>query len=112
MHECGCGDAMCLMSLALLAARIFTAAAQRTMGFVVAIGQVILLKFYQYVVDPATPGSWPIRFWTWLANGPLKEMMLDFFAASGNFTRRLVDVRANSKFSSPMAGPEDVVSVS
>ena len=38
--------------------------------------------------------------------------MLEFFSASGDFTRRLTDIRANAKFSSPMAGPEDYFSVS
>jgi hypothetical protein len=38
--------------------------------------------------------------------------MLQFFADSTNFTRRLTDVRANAKFSSPYATPEDVSSVS
>lgn len=38
--------------------------------------------------------------------------MLEFFSVSGDFTRRLTDIRANSKFSSPMAGPEDYFSVS
>jgi hypothetical protein len=36
--------------------------------------------------------------------------MLQFFADSTNFTRRLTDVRANAKFSSPYATPEDVSS--
>ena len=38
--------------------------------------------------------------------------MLEFFSVSGDFTRRLTDIRANAKFSSPMAGPEDYFSVS
>ena len=38
--------------------------------------------------------------------------MLEFFATSGDFTRRLTSVRANPKFSSPLAGPEDFYSVS
>ena len=37
--------------------------------------------------------------------------LLEFFAVSGDFTRRLTSVRANSKFSFPLAGPEDVFSV-
>ena len=38
--------------------------------------------------------------------------MLDFFATSGDFTRRLTSVKANRKFSSPLSGPEDYYSVS
>ena len=37
--------------------------------------------------------------------------MLEFYATSGDFTRRLTDIRANSKFSSPLSGPEDLFSV-
>lgn len=33
--------------------------------------------------------------------------MLEFYAASGDFTRRLTSVKANGKFSSLKAGPED-----
>jgi hypothetical protein len=38
-------------------------------------------------------------------------MLLEFYAASGDFTRRLTSVRANAKFSAPDAGPEDYFSV-
>lgn len=48
----------------------------------------------------------------YFATGPLKQMMLEFYAASGDFTRRLTSVRANSKFSAPFAGPEDYFTVS
>lgn len=41
-----------------------------------------------------------------------RQLLLEFFAASGDFTRRLTSVKANSKFSSPFAGPEDYFSVS
>ena len=37
--------------------------------------------------------------------------MLEFYATSGDFTRRLTDIRANAKFSSPLSGPEDLFSV-
>jgi len=38
-------------------------------------------------------------------------MLLEFYAASGDFTRRLTSVKANAKFSSPTAGPDDMFSV-
>ena len=38
-------------------------------------------------------------------------MLLEFYAASGDFTRRLTSVKANAKFSSPFAGPDDYFSV-
>ncbi len=40
-----------------------------------------------------------------------RQMLLEFYAASGDFTRRLTSVRANAKFSAPDAGPEDYFSV-
>lgn len=41
-----------------------------------------------------------------------RESMMEFFATSGDFTRRLTSIKANPKFSSPLAGPEDYYSVS
>ncbi len=41
-----------------------------------------------------------------------RDNMLEFFATSGDFTRRLTSVKANPKFSSPLSGPEDYYSVS
>lgn len=38
-------------------------------------------------------------------------MLLEFYAASGDFTRRLTSVKANGKFSHPDAGPDDYYSV-
>ena len=31
-----------------------------------------ILKFYQYVVDPAPPDSWPTKVFVRLAKGPLR----------------------------------------
>lgn len=46
------------------------------------------------------------------AYSPLcREMLLEFYAASGDFTRRLTSVKANAKFSSPTAGPDDYFTV-
>uniref|UniRef100_A0A1D2A580 galactinol--sucrose galactosyltransferase n=1 Tax=Auxenochlorella protothecoides TaxID=3075 RepID=A0A1D2A580_AUXPR len=70
----------------------------------------LLIMFYQNVVDPAPTGSWPARLWTWAALRSLREPLVQFMADSTNFTRRLTSVRANSKFSSPRARPEDVSS--
>lgn len=41
-----------------------------------------------------------------------RMIILEFLATSGDFTRRLTAIEANSKFSSPFAGPEDYFSVS
>eukprot|EP00887_Chlorella_sp_A99_P005608 scaffold1.g5608.t1 len=75
---------------------------------VVGAFQALVVLFYQWVVDPADYGTWPVRLFAYLANGPLRGPMLQFFADSTNFTRRLTDVRANAKFSSPYATAEDV----
>ena len=36
-----------------------------------------------------------------------RQNLLEFYAASGDFTRRLTSVKANGKFSSLKAGPQD-----
>ena len=40
-------------------------------------------------------------------SGPLRPLLLSFFANASDFTRRLTSVRANGKFSHPDAGPDD-----
>lgn len=67
--------------------------------------QVLFLFFYQSVVDPAGPYTWPVDLFKKLARGPFKGGMLSFFRASGDFTKRLISVKANGKFSTPRAGP-------
>jgi raffinose synthase len=52
-------------------------------------------------VDPAGPHTWPVRAFRTLASGPFRTNMLGFFKVSGDFTKRLVSVKANGKFSSP-----------
>jgi raffinose synthase len=83
---------------------------QRLAGLSMGLLEVGLLKFYQWVVDTAPPESWSVRTFTYLATGPFREMLLEFYAASGDFTRRLTSIKANSKFSSPAAGPDDLYS--
>ena len=41
-----------------------------------------------------------------------RGLLLEFLATSGDFTRRLTGIEANSKFSTPFAGPEEYFSVS
>lgn len=86
---------------------LISALTQRLVGGVVGLLEAALIKFYQYVVDPADPDTWPIRFFTWAATGPIKSNLLEFYASSGDFTRRLTSVKANGKFSSPSAGAQD-----
>jgi hypothetical protein len=50
----------------------------------------------------------PVRAFRYLTTGPLRQQMLSFYAVSTAFTRRLTDVRANSKFWSPEGTPEDI----
>jgi len=52
--------------------RLVSAVAQRFGGLLFGLLEMTLVKFYQYVVDPAPPGSWPVRLFARLARGPLK----------------------------------------
>jgi len=89
---------------------LIVAIIQRAAGLAMGALEVSLLKFYQWVVDTAPAESWPVRLFTYLATGPFREMLLEFYAASGDFTRRLTSVKANGKFSHPDAGPDDYYS--
>ncbi|CAL8470414.1 g9956 [Coccomyxa elongata] len=86
------------------------AVVNRVGGLAFGLLELLFVKFYQYIVDPAPADSWPFRLFLWLATGPFKQSMLEFYATSGDFTRRLTSIKANSKFSSPLAGPEDYYS--
>jgi raffinose synthase len=68
--------------------------------------QVIFLFVYQFIVDPAGPNTWPVYGFRWLARGPFKSGMLGFFKVSGDFTKRIISVKANGKFSRPNATME------
>jgi len=88
--------------------RASLAVIQYVTGLIVGAFQAVFIIFYQWVVDPAADGTWPVKFFTYLVTGPLRNPMLQFYADQTNFTRRLVDVRANSKFHGPEATPESV----
>jgi hypothetical protein len=75
-------------------------------GVVVGAFQALVLLFYQWVVDPAADGEWPVRLFAAAASGPLRQQVLRFYGDQTNFTRRLVSVRANAKFAAPDAGPD------
>lgn len=47
-----------------------------------------------------------------LVIGCCRSQLLEFYASSGDFTRRLTSVKANGKFSSPSAGAQDYWTVS
>eukprot|EP00798_Chlamydomonas_sp_ICE-L_P012937 gene12937-5975_t len=64
------------------------------------------ILLYQKVVEPAGPNSWAVWFFTKAAEGPIRDFLVDFYSTSSDFTRRLSSVKANSKFSTPEAGPE------
>eukprot|EP00193_Tetraselmis_chui_P000478 CAMPEP_0177763786 /NCGR_PEP_ID=MMETSP0491_2-20121128/7051_1 /TAXON_ID=63592 /ORGANISM="Tetraselmis chuii, Strain PLY429" /LENGTH=1004 /DNA_ID=CAMNT_0019279905 /DNA_START=153 /DNA_END=3167 /DNA_ORIENTATION=- len=76
------------------------------LGWALGLGEAAFIKFYQRFIDPAPPGSRPVKFFTWVANGPLRMPMLQFYMATGDFTKRLTDVTANSKFATPLSGPK------
>ena len=88
--------------------RASLAVVQYVTGLIMGAFQAVFIIFYQWVVDPAADDTWPVKFFTYLVTGPLRNPMLQFYADQTNFTRRLVDVRANSKFHSPDATPESV----
>jgi raffinose synthase len=77
-------------------------------GLVAGTFQALVILFYQWVVDPAADGTWPVRFFTYLAEGPLRAQLLQFYADQTNFTRRLTSVRANAKFHAADATPDAV----
>lgn len=83
--------------------RASQAIGQYILGLVVGGFQALILIFYQWVVDPAAYGTWPVSLFAYLTAGPLRKPMLQFYADQTNFTRRLVDVKANAKFHSPDA---------
>ena len=68
--------------------------------------QGLVVFWYTYFVDVAPPHSWQVRLFAYLAMGPGRNAMLQLFADSGNFSRRLLSVKANGKFSGPEATPE------
>ena len=69
---CSCVAVMLLFGKAGELYRLVSAVTQRLAGGIIGLLEAVLLKFYQYVVDPADPGTWPIRFFTWAATGPIK----------------------------------------
>ena len=46
---------------------------QKLAGWVVGLGTSAFLIFYQWVVEPAAPGSWPVRFFAAAAQGAWLE---------------------------------------
>ena len=57
------------------------------------------------------PASWAARALMQALPGACRQVIKEFLAASGDFTRRLTSIEVNSKFSSPLAGPEEYFSV-
>ena len=96
------------VGLAAIGAVFFLAAAlQRAVGASLGGAEAAGAKLYAAVVEPAPADSWQVRAFAAAARGPLRPVLLEFYAAASDFTRRLTDVRANAKFSRPGATPED-----
>ena len=96
------------VGLAAISAVFFLAKAlQRAVGASLGGAEAAGAKLYAAVVEPAPADSWQVRAFAAAARGPLRPVLLEFYAAASDFTRRLTDVRANSKFSRPGATPED-----
>ena len=83
------------------------AAVQALVGGVVGCFEALVLQLYQGIVDQAEYRSLAHGAFSSLTNGVLREPMLRFFANASDFSRRLVSVEANGKFSGVDAGPED-----
>lgn len=79
---------------------------QKVAGWAIGAGTALFLIFYQWVIEPSPPNSLANRWFANAAKGFLRHGMLSFYAAASDFTRRLVSVRANGKFSAPDAGPD------
>jgi raffinose synthase len=82
-----------------LVKRRWTDGIDTVLGFVMGKLQTLFVYYYENIVDPAPHGSWMYRIFEKLAHGPLRHPILDFIADQTNFSRRITDVRANSKFS-------------
>ena len=89
------------------AAWVVAAGVQRAVGAALGAAEAAAARAYLAIVDQAPASSWRVRAFQALATGPLRPFMLEFYAASGDFTRRLTSVRANSKFSAPHARADD-----
>ncbi|KAJ9514794.1 hypothetical protein QJQ45_028464, partial [Haematococcus lacustris] len=87
-------------------ALLFARLGQKVAGWLVGLGTAAFLIAYQWVVEPSAGGSAAVRGFAALAQGVLRPAMLGFYAGASDFTRRLISVRANAKFSSPDAGPD------
>ncbi len=70
---------------------------QKATGWFVGLGTAAYVLFYQWVIEPAPPGSLPVRWFSQMASGPLRPLLLNFFANASDFTRRLTSVRANGE---------------
>ena len=79
--------------------RRWTDGIDTVLGFLMGKLQTLFVYYYDNVVDPASHGSWMYRLFAKLAHGPLRHPILDFIADQTNFSRRITDVQANSKFS-------------
>jgi hypothetical protein len=88
--------------------RLTGVAAQYVGGLMVGAFQALILLFYIWLVDKADYGTWPVSVFDYLTKGVLKKAILQFYADSTIFTRRLIDIKANSKFSSPDATATDI----
>ena len=79
--------------------RRWTDGIDTVLGFLMGKIQTLFVYYYDNVVDPASHGSWMYHLFAKLAHGPLRHLILDFIADQTNFSRRLTNVQANSKFS-------------
>ena len=55
-------------------------------------------SFYTECVEKGDPRSPAVALWTWVAQGPLRKRLVEFFDEQTDFSKRLTSVVANRKF--------------
>lgn len=61
--------------------------------------------WYETTVCRSPEGSFPVRFWAWLASGPLRATLQQYFDSKTDFARQLASFRPNAKFELPPGAP-------
>ncbi|KAL4457682.1 hypothetical protein ABPG75_012547 [Micractinium tetrahymenae] len=82
-------------------------AARRSVGNLAARLQAAFFDYCRQLLEATPANHWRMRLFSALATSRVvRPALLSFYAAASDHTRRLVSVRANTKFSSPSAGPQ------
>jgi raffinose synthase len=77
-------------------------------AFVASSCRVLVPKlevWYATTVCRSPEGSFPVRVWAWLARGPLRATLEQFFDTKTDFARQLASFRPNHKFEADADAP-------